>query len=80
MHETTRPILASGEHLPLSALMERYICLCWLSHANGDPGSTEILTGTTILVSDREPGHECRNNANEASTRLVQPLWAIEQA
>jgi hypothetical protein len=36
-----------------SDLMERYICPCWLSPANGDPCSTQILTGSTVLVSTR---------------------------
>jgi hypothetical protein len=53
MHETTRPGLALGEHQPMSALMERYICPCWLSLINGDLGSTQILTGIVVPVSDR---------------------------
>jgi hypothetical protein len=46
MHETTRPRLARGRggHQPLSTPMVRYICPCWLSPANGDLGSTQILT------------------------------------
>jgi hypothetical protein len=51
VHETTRLRLAPEEHLPLLARMERYNCLCWLSPANSDLGSTQILTGTTVPVS-----------------------------
>jgi hypothetical protein len=37
MCETTRPELEPEEHLPLLALLERYIYPCWLSLTNGDP-------------------------------------------
>jgi hypothetical protein len=37
MRETTRPELEPEEHLPLLALLERYIYPCWLSLTNGDP-------------------------------------------
>jgi hypothetical protein len=53
MRETTRPGLAPKEHLSLLAVIERYIYPCWLSPANGNPDSTQFLTGTTVPVFDR---------------------------
>jgi hypothetical protein len=50
--ETTRPGLALEEHLPLLALIERYIYPCYLSPSNGDPSSTQILTGVAVPVSN----------------------------
>jgi hypothetical protein len=54
----------------------RGTCPCWLSPANSDPGSTQNLTRHRGVKS--QTVSQLMNNANYASTQLVQPIQIIE--